>query len=335
MLLETVKLLANDDLAMIPIRLYLQGVSYLQNCNYDGAVDLCYEFFTQAFVLYEEEISDSKEQVWALQLLSGTLLEMECFKEEEHGSLRSQLALASARLLRKADQTRAILSVCHVMWSSKVKENDGSINILKDEKKVVNFIGKAIKTTDKCLESELKVQLYVEILEKIYNFKCDGFSLELLQSHQETVTKKIEAEKINNPSIEQHWKKIKILLSGEKVPQEISEPEVNEPEEQQPEVEPVAPMAELEVESEATPDTKSEVQPEIEPEVQPKVQQEVQPEVQPEVQQEVQPEVNSEVTEAPASSNEQPADEATKDATDQPAEQLDQPAASGDASTEN
>ena len=46
---ETVKLLANDDLAMIPIRLYLQGVSYLQNCNYDGAVDLCYEFFTQVF----------------------------------------------------------------------------------------------------------------------------------------------------------------------------------------------------------------------------------------------------------------------------------------------
>ena len=126
------------------------------------------------------------------------------------------------------------------MWSSKVKQNDGSIKVLKDEKKVVNFIGKvchlfcqqlfcqhlcqhfqAIKTTDKCLESELKVQLYVEILEKIYNFKCDGFSLELLQSHQETVTKKIEAEKINNPSIEQHWKKIKILLSGEKVPEEI------------------------------------------------------------------------------------------------------------------
>lgn len=49
---ETVKLLANDDLAMIPIRLYLQGVSYLQNCNYDGAVDLCYEFFTQ--VIFSE-----------------------------------------------------------------------------------------------------------------------------------------------------------------------------------------------------------------------------------------------------------------------------------------
>ena len=58
---ETVKLLANDDLAMIPIRLYLQGVSYLQNCNYDGAVDLCYEFFTQVifsdfFVIFFSKI---------------------------------------------------------------------------------------------------------------------------------------------------------------------------------------------------------------------------------------------------------------------------------------
>ena len=94
---------------MIPIRLYLQGAASLQHCTYDGSVDLCYEFFTQvqplyedsnvmivkAFVLYEDEISDSKEQVSALQLLSGTLLVIECFKEEEHGSLRSQLALGN------------------------------------------------------------------------------------------------------------------------------------------------------------------------------------------------------------------------------------------------
>ena len=59
-----------------------------------------------------------------------------------NGILTLKLILASARLLRKADQTRAILSVCHVMWSSKVKQNDGSIKLLKDDKKVVNFIGK-------------------------------------------------------------------------------------------------------------------------------------------------------------------------------------------------
>lgn len=59
-----------------------------------------------------------------------------------NGILTLKSILASARLLRKADQTRAILSVCHVMWSSKVKQNDGSIKLLKDDKKVVNFIGK-------------------------------------------------------------------------------------------------------------------------------------------------------------------------------------------------
>ena len=57
---ETVKLLANDDLAMIPIRLYLQGVSYLQNCNYDGAVDLCYEFFTQVRFSTLENVSENR-----------------------------------------------------------------------------------------------------------------------------------------------------------------------------------------------------------------------------------------------------------------------------------
>ena len=36
-----------------------------------------------------------KEQVWALQLLTGTLLKIECFKEEEHASLRSQCNLGT------------------------------------------------------------------------------------------------------------------------------------------------------------------------------------------------------------------------------------------------
>ena len=44
---ETVQLLANADFALIPIRLYLQGASALQHCLYEGALDLCYEFFTQ------------------------------------------------------------------------------------------------------------------------------------------------------------------------------------------------------------------------------------------------------------------------------------------------
>ena len=58
------KKLQTQIVALIPIRLYLQGAASLQHCLYSGALDLCYEFFTQAFVIYEEEISDSKELVY-------------------------------------------------------------------------------------------------------------------------------------------------------------------------------------------------------------------------------------------------------------------------------
>ena len=69
---ETVKLLANDDLAMIPIRLYLQGVSYLQNCNYDGAVDLCYEFFTQVRFSTLENVSENRS--FTIQMIRAHLI---------------------------------------------------------------------------------------------------------------------------------------------------------------------------------------------------------------------------------------------------------------------
>jgi len=227
---ETVRSLANDDLAMIPIRLYLEGASSLQHCAYEGAVDLCYEFFTQAFVLYEEEISDSREQVWALQLLSGTLLSIKCFKEDEHGSLRSQLTLASSRLLRKADQTRAILACCIVFWSSHVKQEDsGECVQMRDAKKVADLLKKAIKTTEKCLESELKVQLFVEILEKIYNLKNYGYDASTLEPLQVQIMQKIDDENLSSESIETHLNKIRALLSGEK--------EKNADEEQDEEVE--------------------------------------------------------------------------------------------------
>ena len=66
---ETVRSLANDDLAMIPIRLYLEGASSLQHCTYEGAVDLCYEFFTQ---VSDEKNSRKFFEFFFLQNLSWT-----------------------------------------------------------------------------------------------------------------------------------------------------------------------------------------------------------------------------------------------------------------------
>ena len=49
---------------------------------------------------------------------------------------------ASSRLLRKADQTRAILSCCIVFWSSFVKQDNGEVTQMKDQKKVADLLKK-------------------------------------------------------------------------------------------------------------------------------------------------------------------------------------------------
>ena len=66
------------------------------------------------------------------------------------------------------------------------------------------------------MESELKVQLYVEILEKIYIFKRKGFTRRPeLEGFQKQIMSKIDEEKMTNESIEAHLKKIRTLLTGD------------------------------------------------------------------------------------------------------------------------
>merc|ERR1719318_157179 len=61
---------------------------------------------SQAFSLYEDEDSNSRAQLAAITLIIATFQQMVCFSEENHDPLRSQCALAAAKLLKKPDQCR-------------------------------------------------------------------------------------------------------------------------------------------------------------------------------------------------------------------------------------
>ena len=86
---------------------------------------VAYEFFSQAFSIYEDEISDSRAQLAAITLLIGTLEKMTCFTEENHDPLRTQCALAAAKLLKKPDQCRGVQACSHLFWSGKTVTNGG------------------------------------------------------------------------------------------------------------------------------------------------------------------------------------------------------------------
>ncbi|XP_052488695.1 uncharacterized protein LOC105774336 [Gossypium raimondii] len=66
-IIESLSAVPSPELAL---RLYLQCAEAANGCDIEH---VAYEFFTQTFVLYEEEIADSKAQVTAIHLIIGTL----------------------------------------------------------------------------------------------------------------------------------------------------------------------------------------------------------------------------------------------------------------------
>ena len=82
--------------------------------------------------------------------------------EENHDPLRSQCALAAAKLLKKPDQCRGVLSVSHLFWSGASKASNGQPT--KDSKKVLDCLKKGLKIAKQCMDPLVQVQLFVEIL---------------------------------------------------------------------------------------------------------------------------------------------------------------------------
>merc|ERR1712112_357786 len=142
---------------------------------------VAYEFMSQAFSLYEDEISDSRAQLEAISLIIGTFQQMSCFSEENHDPLRSQCALAAAKLLKKPDQCRGVLAVSHLFWSGASQATGGKPT--KDTKKVLDCLKKGLKIAKQCMDPLVQVQLFVEILNHYVLFHeagCESITVAML-----------------------------------------------------------------------------------------------------------------------------------------------------------
>ena len=64
------------------------GTTSILQIPYNDQETMAYEFMSQAFSLYEDEISDSRAQLAAISLIIGTLEQTTCFSEENHDPLR-------------------------------------------------------------------------------------------------------------------------------------------------------------------------------------------------------------------------------------------------------
>ena len=70
----------------------------------------------QAFMLFEEAIPDSAGERVALASIVGALHRCRIFPAEPRATLVHKATGYSAKLLRKADQCRAVLACSHLFW---------------------------------------------------------------------------------------------------------------------------------------------------------------------------------------------------------------------------
>lgn len=166
---ETIEVLSSVSSSELALRLYLHCAEAANDCDLEP---VAYEFFTQAFVLYEEEIADSKAQVTAIHLIIGTLQRMSIFGVENRDTLTHKATGYSAKLLKKPDQCRAVYACSHLFW---VDDQDG----IKDGERVLLCLKRALRIANAAHQmanvargSSGPVTLFVEILNKyIYYFE--------------------------------------------------------------------------------------------------------------------------------------------------------------------
>ena len=96
-----------------------------QIADQTGSEEVAYEFFAQAFTIYEEAISDSRAQYQAVCVIAGALHGTRGFTKENYDTLITKCALHGSKLLKKPDQCRAVYLASHLWWAIENPARDG------------------------------------------------------------------------------------------------------------------------------------------------------------------------------------------------------------------
>ena len=157
--------------------------------------EVAYEFFAQAFTIYEESISDSRAQFQAVCSVAGGLHDTRNFSRENYDTLITKAALHGSKLLKKPDQCRAVYLASHLWWVTEVRgrgeEDPKTVSFTKasslfeciifskltqpklyrDGKRVLECLQRALRVADACMDTAVSVELFVEILNRyVYYF---------------------------------------------------------------------------------------------------------------------------------------------------------------------
>ncbi|KAH9844855.1 Vacuolar protein sorting-associated protein 35 [Teratosphaeria destructans] len=189
------------------LRLFVSCGQVASQCENE---DVAYEYFAQAFTIYEESISDSRSQFQAICIIAGALSGCsERFSRENYDTLITKAALHGSKLLKKPDQCRAVYLASHLWWAVEQAENPEGAERkepYRDGKRVLECLQRALRVADACMDTAVSVELFVEILNRyVYYFDQENDAvttkylnglIELIHSNLNTTE---SAQSLENP----------------------------------------------------------------------------------------------------------------------------------------
>lgn len=157
------------------LHLFLLAGQSADECGFE---EIAYEFFVEAFTIYEESISESRAQFQAITCIIGALQQTRVFSVDNYDTLITKAALHSSKLLKKPDQCRGVYLSSHLWWATErgIAESDlpegEKATLFRDGKRALECLQKALKIADSCMDPVTNVELFVEILNRyIYYFE--------------------------------------------------------------------------------------------------------------------------------------------------------------------
>jgi len=150
-----------------------------------------YDFYVEAFTIYEEYISESKSQFAAISLIVGSLYTSTIFSHDNYDTLITKCALHCTKLLKRVDQCRGVVLCSHIFWkpitdneynqvedanneAEAEKDGDAFTGFADNEvhgtyrngKRVLECLQKALKIADSVMDQTVNIELFIEILER-------------------------------------------------------------------------------------------------------------------------------------------------------------------------
>ncbi|KAE8145035.1 vacuolar protein sorting-associated protein 35 [Aspergillus avenaceus] len=160
----------NPGCADLALRLFVMCGEIADQTGFE---EFSYEFFAQAFTIYEDSISDSRAQFQAVCIIAGALQGTRGFSKENYDTLITKAALHGSKLLKKPDQCRAVYLASHLWWviENPQRGDEDPKNLYRDGKRVLECLQRALRVADACMDTAVSVELFVEILNRyVYYF---------------------------------------------------------------------------------------------------------------------------------------------------------------------